>query len=157
MRTVASRRLAAPRRYGAAAMAALAALLTSCGGQASPTATIQPTAAAGPDAVQLRITQVVAGRAVPIEGAISYLRIEHASGATVVDGQLPASKMVALKLRPGKYRLESWQRVCAGNCGHLDPPSDRCARDFPMRHSESLDATIRVNFTSGCVITLRRQ
>lgn len=157
MRTMASRRLAALRRYGVTVAAALAALLTSCSGQASPIATIQPTAVAAPDAVQLWITQVAAGRAVPVEGSISYLRIEHASGAAVVDGQLPASKKVALKLQPGQYRLESWQRLCDPNCGHLDPPSDRCARDFSMRHGEPLDATIRVNFTSGCVITLRRQ
>jgi hypothetical protein len=56
---------------------------------------------------------------------------------------------------PGAYRLVSWQRICDGNCGNLDPPSQQCARPFTLRPGEQLTAAIRVNFASGCVIVLR--
>ena len=32
------------------------------------------------------------------------------------------------RLSPGRYRVISYQRPCDGNCGLLDPPTDRCAR-----------------------------
>ena len=36
----------------------------------------------------------------------------------------------AVALAPGRYRLQSWQRDCDGNCGRLGPPTDRCSRWF---------------------------
>jgi hypothetical protein len=80
-----------------------------------------------------------------ISAALSYIRIERAAGVTLIEGQLPDSKMLALKLDPGAYRLISWQRTCDPNCGNLDPPSTRCARPFTMRQREPLEATVRVN------------
>jgi hypothetical protein len=139
----------------AAGMAALVVLLAACGGHgASPTATIQPTTVAGPDPVPVRITQVVTGKARPIEGSVSYLRIGRSGGAIDIDGRLPGTGMVTLRLPAGQYRLQSWQRVCDANCSHLEPPTARCARTFALRHGQPLMATIRVRFPATCVVVL---
>jgi hypothetical protein len=141
------------RRCGsAAALAFMTLILASCAGGSTP----GPAGAAGADAGQLRITQVRVGNAVPVEGAFSYIRIERGTGGTLIERQLPDSGKLRLKLHPGAYRLVSWQRTCDANCGNLDPPSSRCARPFTVRQREPLEATIRVNFESTCVIVLRR-
>ena len=140
-------RWAAIRRCVGAAMLILVPLsLGACTAQASP----GPAATAG--AVQLRITQVRVGDAVPIEGALSYIRIERADGATVTERRLPDSGKLTLAVPPGAYRLLSWQRTCDANCGHLDPPSSQCARPFTLRQGQPLRATIEVDFASGCMI-----
>lgn len=160
MRVSATGWLPAFRRCARAAALALATLiLASCAGHSSPgpTATTGPAAVPGPDAGRLRITQVRVGNAVPIEGTLSYIRIERASGVTLVERQLPAGQGLTVKLNPGVYQLASWQRTCDANCGHLDPPSNRCAQPFTVKQHEHLKATIRVDFGSpGCVIVLER-
>jgi hypothetical protein len=141
------------RRRGRAAMlASMTALLASCTAQATP----DPAATAPAHAGQLRILQARVGDAVPTEGALSYIRLERATGATVTERQLPGSDKLTLRVPPGAYRLLSWQRICDANCGNLDPPSEQCARPFTLGPGERLAADIRVNFASGCVIVLRR-
>jgi hypothetical protein len=141
------------RRRGRAAMlASMTLVLASCAAQATP----RPAAIAPAQPGQLRILQVTVGNAVPIEGALSYIRVERATGATVTERELPGSGQLTLRVPPGAYRLVSWQRICDGNCGNLDPPSQQCARPFTLGPGEQLTAAIRVNFASGCVIVLRR-
>ena len=104
----------------------------------------------------LAIRKIRVGDAIPIEGAITFIRVKRPSGRVVLTRRLPASDRLTLPLRPGRYRLVSWQRLCDGNCGTLDPPSDRCARSLTITAGERLRATIRVNYAVGCVIRLRR-
>jgi len=105
----------------------------------------------------LAIRKIRVGDAIPIEGAITFIRVKRPSGRGVLTRRLPASDRLTLPLRPGRYRLVSWQRLCDGNCGTLDPPSDRCARSLAIAPGERLRATIRVNYAvAGCVIRLRR-
>ena len=130
---------------------ASAMLLGSCAAQASPGPAATAGAVAGTG--QLRITQVRMGTAMPTEGALSYIRLERTGGATVTE-RLPDSGRLTLTVPPGAYRLMSWQRTCDANCGHLDPPSSRCARPFTLRKGERLQAVIRVGFVSRCVIVL---
>ena len=140
-------------RLGRAAMlASMAVVLASCAAQAIPA----PAATATVQARQLRIIQVTVGNVLPTEGALSYIRVERATGAMVTERQLPGTGKLTLRLRPGAYRLMSWQRTCDANCGNLDPPSQQCARPFTLRQDDQLTATIRVNFASGCVIVLHR-
>jgi hypothetical protein len=141
------------RRRGRAAMlASMTAILASCAAQATP----DPAATAPAQAGRLRILQARVGNAVPIEGALSYIRLERVTGATVTERQLPGSGKLTLRVPPGAYRLLSWQRICDANCGNLDPPSQQCARPFTLGPGERLTVGIRVNFASGCVIVLRR-
>ena len=132
-------------------LASMTLVLASCTAQVTP----RPTATAPAHAGQVRILQAAVGNAVPTEGALSYIRVERATGATVTKRQLPGSGQLTLRVPPGAYRLVSWQRICDGNCGNLDPPSLQCARPFTLRPEEQLTAAIRVNFASGCVIVLR--
>ena len=132
-------------------------VLTACGGHdpGAPTGAIQPTTVAGPDPVPVRITQVVLGQADPIEGYVSYLRVDRPGGAAVIGGQLPGRGQVTLRLPAGQYRLQSWQRTCDGTCSHLDQPTAHCARAFALRPGQSLVVTIRVRFPATCAIVLR--
>jgi hypothetical protein len=140
------------RRGRAVTLASMTLVLASCAAQA----TAGPAATAPAHAGQLRIMQVTVGNAVPIEGALSYIRLERTAGTTVTERQLPGSDKLTLQVRPGAYRLVSWQRICDANCGNLDPPSQQCVRTFTVGPGEKLTAAIRVNFASGCVMVLRR-
>ena len=105
----------------------------------------------------LAIKKIRVGDAIPIEGAVTFVRVKRPSGRVVLTRRLPVSDRLTLPLRPGRYRLVSWQRLCDGNCGTLDPPSHRCARPLTMMAGERLRATIRVNYAAaGCVIRLHR-
>jgi len=149
---MACRRPTLRHRGRAAALASMTLVLASCAAQA----TQGPAATAPAQPGQLRIIQVRVGAAVPTEGALSYIRLERATGATVTKRQLPGSGKLTLQAQPGAYRLLSWQRICDANCGTLDPPSQHCARPFTLRPGDQPTAAIRVNFASGCVIVLRR-
>lgn len=91
-------RRAAIRRCGRAAVLVLVPLLLgSCAAQASP----GPAATAG--AGRLRITQVRVGSAMPIEGALSYVRLDRTGGTTVTERQLPDTGKLTLTVPPGAY------------------------------------------------------
>jgi hypothetical protein len=105
---------------------------------------------------RLHVQQVVAtGSPLPVEGSIPYLRVARADGSTVVQRRLgfrTRTPVADLGLAPGRYRLQSWQRYCDGNCSRLDPPSDRCGRWFRIHRGQTLKATVTVTFGSGCRI-----
>jgi hypothetical protein len=103
----------------------------------------------------LMIRKIRVGDAIPTEGAVTFIRVKRPSGRVVLTRRLPSSERLRLPLRPGRYRLVSWQRTCDANCGTLDPPTDRCARPLTLRAGQRLRATIRVNYATGCVIRLR--
>jgi hypothetical protein len=60
-----------------------------------PPAAVVPGASAG----QLRITQVILGNDNPIEGALSYVRVERATGATLLTRRLPNGQNLILRSR----------------------------------------------------------
>jgi hypothetical protein len=149
MRVAAARRRIEFQIVRAAMLLATTLFLVSCATRASG-----PGAAAPATAGQVKITQVKVGDAIPIEGALSYIRIEREAGGALTERQLPTSDHLTLSVPSGTYRLMSWQRFCDGNCGYLDPPSNRCALPFTLRAGEEIEVEIRVNFASGCVIVL---
>ncbi|HET7554799.1 MAG TPA: hypothetical protein VFJ75_04020 [Gaiellaceae bacterium] len=104
----------------------------------------------------LRVHELVAtGSPLPVEGAIPYIRVSRADGSTAVRRRLTVtntSASVAVPVAAGRYRLQSWQRYCDGNCSRLGPPTDRCARWFGIRRGQTLKATIAVRYGSGCTI-----
>ena len=105
---------------------------------------------------KLHVQQVIArGSPLPVEGSIPYIRVARADGTTVVRRRLNPAKRTPfadVSLAPGRYRLQSWQRICDGNCGYLDPPSNPCARWFRIHRGQTLKATITVTFGSACRI-----
>ena len=139
-------------------MTAAALAAGSFAAQASARPPVRSAAHAAParPAGHLAIRKIRVGDAIPIEGAITFIRVKRPSGRVVLTRRLPASDRRTLPLPAGRYRLVSWQRLCDGNCGTLDPPSDRCARSLTIVAGQRLRATIRVNYAVGCVIRLRR-
>jgi hypothetical protein len=105
---------------------------------------------------RLHVQQVVAtGSPLPVEGSIPYVRVARADGSTVVQRRLKFTGRTGVgdvSLAPGRYRLQSWQRYCDGNCSLLDPPSDRCSRWFRIHRGQTLKATVTVTYGSGCRI-----
>jgi hypothetical protein len=103
---------------------------------------------------RLQVRQVLAKNTpLPVEGAIPVVAIARRDGSLVAKRRLGLVRPSAtFSLAPGRYRLLSWQRVCDGNCGILDPPSDRCSRAFRLHGNQRLRATITVRYGSGCRI-----
>ena len=83
-----------------------------------------------------------------IEGAIYYLRAERNGHA--VTKRLGAT--TTFRLAPGRYRLRSWARPCDGNCGYLDPPTDRCSATIRLRASRTTRLRITASAGSPCRI-----
>jgi hypothetical protein len=104
---------------------------------------------------RLHVRQVLAKNTpLPVEGAIPVVAIVRGDGSPVAKRRLGLVRPSAtFSLPPGRYRLLSWQRVCDGNCGILDPPSDRCSRAFTLHRNQRLRATIAVRYGSGCRIS----
>jgi hypothetical protein len=86
-----------------------------------------------------------------IEGSIWHLRLVASEGAVMVDQKL-ADETVALELVPGRYRLESEELPCDGNCGTLDPGRDGCSTEFEVQPRTTLAATVTLRPTQGCAI-----
>ena len=103
---------------------------------------------------QLHVQQLVAkGSPFPIEGAYHYVRVTGDSGSLKRRLSFERTPQTTLQLPAGDYRLESWQRTCDGNCGYLDQPSDRCETGFELQARQRLEATVTVDYGSGCTIS----
>jgi hypothetical protein len=111
----------------------------------------------GPDAATVEIEQyVAAGDVTYVEGSYSYVAVTAADGDDVLERRLPDANptRTTVRLDPGRYRLESWQRPCDGDCSRLGPPADRCARDFELRPRTPLLLRIDVRPSRGCDIVV---
>ncbi len=125
-------------RYGIAVVAALVAL---------------PAAAeAAPGTLDLR-QSFDHSRGVYVEGAVSYVRVRGVRGKLVVAkrSRRPAFRMLR-HLAPGRYRVISYQRPCDGNCGMLDPPTDRCAGRVRILSGGLTKVAVRVRPGRRCTI-----
>jgi hypothetical protein len=125
--------------------------LAGCGASASG-----DSGPGGTDPVAVRIEQAFdRNGALYIEGSYSYVRVERPDGEQVLDQRLPSDFPVAsttFRLDPGSYRLLSYQRPCAGNCGLLDPPTDRCDAALAVEVGSPLEVSVRVSPGEGCAI-----
>jgi hypothetical protein len=136
--------------HGAALVlvAVFVAVLTACGSE-SPHAT--PPGGARITVRQRQLTCCAT------EGQVSYVRLSRAGGdvrARAFQGDGIGTDVTALDeaVSPGTFRVESWQRTCDGNCGHLDPPTDRCAMTVDVAPAEHRTLTVLVSPGSGCTI-----
>jgi zinc D-Ala-D-Ala dipeptidase len=91
------------------------------------------------------------------EGTVSFVRVRAASGELVVRRRVrhrPRFRM-RRQLRPGRYRVISYQRPCQGNCRLLDPPTDRCARRVRILPRGLTQVAVRVRPGRRCRMTRR--
>jgi hypothetical protein len=143
----------------AAAAAGLVAVLLADRGDAPPV---------GP--ARLVVHEQTAQRqpdATYVEGAVSFLRVSSTSGPPVRFRARSGYKRVGegferrpihfdRTLQPGRYVVSSYVRPCGGNCGVLDPPTDRCATEVVLEPGVRVDATVVSMPTRPCRIEIDR-
>ena len=123
-------------RYGIAVVAALVAL---------------PAAAdAAPGTLDLR-QSIDRSRGIYVEGSVSYVRVRGVRGRLVVAkrSRRPRFRMQR-RLTPGLYQVINYQRPCDGNCGTLDPPTDRCAGRVRILSGGLTEVAVRVRPGRRC-------
>ncbi len=93
-------------------------------------------------------------RGVYTEGSISFVRVRASDGHALVRRRVSKPRFRMLrKLRPGRYRVISYQRPCAGNCSLLDPPVDRCARAVRILSGGRTEVGVTVRPGRRCTMT----
>jgi zinc D-Ala-D-Ala dipeptidase len=90
-------------------------------------------------------------RGVYVEGSVSYVRVRGVRGELVVAkrSRRPRFRMQR-RLAPGRYTVINYQRPCDGNCGTLDPPTDRCARRVRILSGGLTRVAVRVRPGRRC-------
>jgi zinc D-Ala-D-Ala dipeptidase len=92
-----------------------------------------------------------------VEGSVSFVRVRARSGALLVRRRVrhrPRFRLLR-RLPAGRYRVVSYQRPCAGNCGRLDPATDRCARPVRILSGGLTQVAVTVRPGRGCGMTRR--
>jgi hypothetical protein len=98
--------------------------------------------------------RLVPGAPVYIEGSIWHLRVRRFDrGGQVYDQGLPLTA-TTLYLPRGTYLLLSSQFPCDGNCGHLDPETDRCSIPFAIARGRRIAAVVHLRASAGCSVTV---
>ena len=117
----------------------------------------------GPDAVEVRVElQYDVSQGAYVEGSLSYIRVERPDGERLFERQLSELSGKSptfhstdyIRLAPGEYQLISFQRPCEGNCGSLDPPTDRCERRIRVTGNPKLTVLIAAQPAESCEIEL---
>jgi hypothetical protein len=92
-------------------------------------------------------------RGFPIEGALSYLRLQRG-------GRLVASRRgsrLSRRVPAGRYRLRSFQRLCEGTCDTLERPSHACSRSFRINGGQTARIRVVVPWSKRhCRMRIRR-
>lgn len=111
---------------------------------------------APPTSATLSVQQVLdTSGALYIEGSLGYLRLVDAGGSTVFEKRLDPEKLaVSREVPAGEYVLQSWQRPCDGNCGYLDPPTDRCDATLTLAPDSDVHVMITLRPANGCEMTV---
>ena len=124
--------------------AVLALVAGGCGNEAGT-----PQEGAG---ASLHVKHVVDGSAgLYMEGSVWHVRVVDDSGDAVLDRQLMEDR-VTVGLGAGRYRLESEELPCDGNCSHLDPATDSCSTELSVEPGKRLAATVTLKPGKGCSI-----
>jgi hypothetical protein len=133
----------------ALSMVALAG--AGCGGSSSPEPCVR-----SEENGCLVVIQRTTGDRPYVEGSISYVHVTDSFG-TVFEAELHPRfsnrQTLEASLDPGSYRLTSYQRPCSGNCGTLDPATDRCSTDFEMKSGSQARVLIALRPSEGCSAT----
>jgi hypothetical protein len=92
------------------------------------------------------------------EGYVSFLHVrDEATGEIVIRKRFNTGKVhLRTELPPGApYRVTRFIRPCDGNCGYLDPPTERCRQSLVLQPGSSVLATVRTRVGDPCEIRLR--
>src|SRR5437764_10751945 len=98
--------------------------------------------------------RLVPGAPVYIEGSIWHLRVRRFRGGKQVFDRRLIRTAATLSLTPGSYLLLSSQLPCDGNCGHLDPETDRCSIPFAIAGGRRIAAVVHLRAGAGCSVTV---
>jgi hypothetical protein len=71
----------------------------------------------------------------------------------VAEREIEFEGTVTVDLPPGAYTLGSYARVCGGNCGNLEPPTDQCSTAAELEDGAAPTASI-VARPGGCTIAV---
>jgi hypothetical protein len=128
----------------------LAMGLSGCGGSSGSGSEVSPDAKA-----KLTVEHVLdpSSEIRYIEGSVWHLRVLDSEGTAILNRKL-TDDTAAVALAPGRYRLESEEFPCSGNCGSLDAATDGCSTEFEGTPGEMIEATVTLSPTEGCEIEL---
>ena len=85
------------------------------------------------------------------EGSIWHLRVLDSSGHAVFDRKVPDER-ASMRLAAGRYRIESEEFPCDGNCSLLDPAADGCSSELDVGDGGDVAATVTLEPGHGCKI-----
>jgi hypothetical protein len=128
--------------------AVLALLVSGCGSERE-----SREHAPNQDGALLRVTHVVEGPPLYVEGAIWHVRVVGSDGAAVLDRKL-ADDSVSVSVDPGRYELQSEEFPCDGNCNNLGPATDSCSTEVTVDWGQELAATVNLRPSKGCSIAV---
>ena len=124
--------------------AALVLSASSCGNGTKEPAPQQGSAS-------LHVEHVVDGsQGLFVEGSIWHLRVLDSAGHAIFDRKVPDEK-ASMRLHPGRYRIESEEFPCDGNCNLLDPGTDGCSSELEVAGGD-VAATVTLKPGHGCKI-----
>ena len=86
-----------------------------------------------------------------MEGSVWHVRVLDSNGDAVLDRRVLENN-VSMQLKEGRYRLESEELPCDGNCSHLDPGMDSCSTELDSRPGAMLLAKVTLKPAEGCKI-----
>jgi hypothetical protein len=130
-------------------VSAILLLLAGC-------ATTSPQASNDPDGTQLTIVaQEITGptNAVYIEGSLRFVRVAGDVTHSVA-WQTPMGKPKTIGVKPGRYMVTAWERVCGGNCDNLDQITNRCSLLVDVPEHGSVRVVIRWTVPNPCVMAI---
>ena len=131
------------RRFLAISVVALAAAGCAHGASGS--------GSGGSDKGHLQLSQKIVGQ-LYVEGSAGYVSVSDGS-KDVYSGSL--SKPVTIDLDSGTYTINSYQRLCIGNCGHLGSRIDKCSASVDVSANSTTAATIELTpAKNSCAIAI---
>jgi hypothetical protein len=89
---------------------------------------------------------------IPIEGYVSYVTVKRAGSDHVALRAQPPFRGV---LPAGRYRVSTYARTCSGNCGNLDPPSNKCGTSLRLVGGTTVRVRVIRRFDRPCEIRVR--
>ena len=126
--------------------AALALAASGCGNGTTEPAPRQDGSAS------LHVEHVVDGsEGLYTEGSVWHLRVFDSAGHAIFDRKLSDEK-ATMRLAAGRYRIESEELPCEGNCSLLDPGTDGCSSELDVADGSDVAATVTLKPGHGCTI-----